>query len=159
MPGPGARTIQEDIKQTRPFASKGQEATIALLRTADVVRRRVARVVEREGTTLQQYNVLRILRGAPGPLSALDIAERLIEETPGVSRLIDRLVVKKLVRRTRSAQDRRRLECSITPLGLELLKRLDRDVDRADAASMEVLSSDELAGLTRLLDRIRAAAS
>ena len=91
MPARRTRTVAEDIKQTRPFASSGQEATIALLRTADVVRRRVSRVVEREGATLQQYNVLRILRGAPAPLSALEIAERLIEETPGVSRLIDRL--------------------------------------------------------------------
>ena len=154
-----ATTIQEEIKQTRPFASKGQEATIALLRTADVIRRRLARVVEREGTTLQQYNVLRILRGAPGPLSALEISERLIEETPGVSRLLDRLVAKKLVRRTRSAEDRRMLECSVTPLGLELLKRLDDDVNRADAAAMDVLSTDELIGLTGVLDRIRSAAS
>ena len=159
MPPPKATSIQEDIKQTRPFASKRQEATIALLRTADVVRRRLAKVVEREGTTLQQYNVLRILRGAPGPLAALEISERLIEETPGVSRLIDRLVAKKLVRRTRSAQDRRMLECSITPLGLELLKRLEDDVNRADAAAMDVLSSDDLMGLTGLLDRIRSAAS
>ena len=154
-----ARTVQEDIKQTRPFASKGQEATIALLRTADVIRRRLAKVVEREGTTLQQYNVLRILRGAPGALSALEISERLIEETPGVSRLIDRLVAKKLVRRLRSAQDRRMLQCSITPLGLELLKRLDDDVDRADAAAVDVLDADELVALTRLLDRVRSAAS
>ena len=159
MPQTHGTTIQEEIKQTRPFASKGQEATIALLRTADVVRRRLARVVEREGTTLQQYNVLRILRGAAGPLSALDISERLIEETPGVSRLIDRLVAKKLVRRTRSAQDRRMLECSITPVGLELLKRLDADVNRADAAAMDVLSADELVRLTGLLDRIRSARS
>lgn len=152
-----SRSIQQDIKQAKPFSSKGQEATIALLRTADVIRRRLTKVVEREGTTLQQYNVLRILRGADGPLSALDIADRLIEETPGVSRLIDRLVAKKLVRRTRSAQDRRMLECSITPLGLEVLKRLDADVTRADEAPMDVLSGDEVARLTRLLDRIRSA--
>src|SRR5919206_2934518 len=88
-------SILQELKQTRPFATKAQEATVALLRTADVVRRRLARVVEREGITLQQYNVLRILRGAGGePMSALDVAERLIEEAPGVSRLLDRLVAK-----------------------------------------------------------------
>jgi DNA-binding MarR family transcriptional regulator len=153
----GRRSIAEDIKQTRPFASDGQEATIALLRTADVVRRRLSRVVEREGTTLQQYNVLRILRGAPAPLSALEISERLIEETPGVSRLIDRLVAKKLVRRSRSSRDRRMLECSLTPQGLKLLERLDADVDAADAAPMATLAHDEVRRLTALLDRIRAA--
>lgn len=149
-------TIGKEIKQTRPFASKGQEATIALLRTADVVRRRLSKVVEREGTTLQQYNVLRILRGATTGLSALEIADRLIEETPGVSRLIDRLVAKKLVRRGRSADDRRRLECSITALGLELLSRLEDDVNRADAAPMDVLSRNDVRALIALLDRIRA---
>lgn len=150
-------TIGKEIKQTRPFASKGQEATIALLRTADVVRRRLSKVVEREGTTLQQYNVLRILRGATTGLSALEIGDRLIEETPGVSRLIDRLVAKKLVRRGRSADDRRRLECSITALGLELLSRLEDDVNRADAAPMDVLSRNDVRALIALLDRVRAA--
>ena len=152
-------TVGKEIKQTRPFASKGQEATIALLRTADVVRRRLSKVVEREGTTLQQYNVLRILRGATTGLSALEIGDRLIEETPGVSRLIDRLVAKKLVRRGRSADDRRRLECSITALGLELLSRLEDDVNRADAAPMDVLSRNDVRALIALLDRIRAAES
>lgn len=150
-------TVGKEIKQTRPFASKGQEATIALLRTADVVRRRLSKVVEREGTTLQQYNVLRILRGATTGLSALEIGDRLIEETPGVSRLIDRLVAKKLVRRGRSADDRRRLECSITALGLELLSRLEDDVNRADAAPMDVLSRNDVRALIALLDRVRAA--
>ena len=156
---PKPRTIAQDIKQTRAFASSAQEATIALLRTADVIRRRLSRVVEREGTTLQQYNVLRILRGAPGPLSALEITERLIEETPGVSRLIDRLVGKKLVRRSRSTQDRRRLECSITRLGLDLLDRLEDAVNRADAEPMAPLRKEEIGLLTGLLDRVRAAGS
>jgi len=150
--------IVEELKQTRPFASKAQETTVALLRTTDVVRRRVARVVEREGITLQQYNVLRILRGAGSePMSALDVAERLIEQTPGVSRLLDRLVDKDLIRRDRCAQDRRRLECSITPRGLELLARLDEPVTRADADALKGLTAREIATLSDLLARIRRA--
>jgi DNA-binding MarR family transcriptional regulator len=150
--------ILEELKQTRPFASKAQEVTVALLRTTDMVRRRLARVVEREGITLQQYNVLRILRGARGePLSALEIAERLIEETPGVSRLLDRLLSKGLISRDRCSQDRRRLECSITPRGLELLTRLDEPVSRADAEVLNGLSARELGTLNDLLSRIRRA--
>ena len=129
-------SIVEEIRQTRPFASRAQELTVALLRTSDVVRRRVAQVVEREGITLQQYNVLRILRGARGePLSALQIGDRLIEQTPGVSRLLERLVAKKLIRRDRAAADRRMIECFVTPKGLELLARLDPTVTRADEAA------------------------
>jgi DNA-binding MarR family transcriptional regulator len=151
-------SILQELKQTRPFATKAQEATVALLRTTDVVRRRLARVVEREGITLQQYNVLRILRGAGGePMSALDVAERLIEETPGVSRLLDRLVAKGLIERERSAEDRRRLECSITRKGLELLARLDQPIVHADSAAMKGLSAREIATLDDLLARIRQA--
>jgi DNA-binding MarR family transcriptional regulator len=150
------RTVLEEIKQTRPFVSRAQAVTIALLRTADVVRRRLARVIEQEGITLQQYNVLRILRGARGtPLSALEITERLIEETPGVSRLLDRLLAKGLIRRERSAQDRRRLECFVTDRGLQILSGLEDVVNGADAAAMRGLSARELATLDGLLSRIR----
>lgn len=149
-------TLLAELKQTRPFASKAQEVTIALLRTTDVVRRRLAQVVETEGITLQQYNVLRILRGAGGkPLSALEIADRLIEETPGVSRLLDRLVAKGLIRRDRSRQDRRMLECSLTDRGAQTLTRLEEPVNRADADVLQALTPRELETLDGLLLRIR----
>ena len=158
MPKRRGSSIVEELKQTRPFASKAQETTVALLRTTDMVRRQLARVIEPEGITLQQYNVLRILRGARGePLCALDIGARLIEETPGVSRLIDRLVGKGLVRRARSAEDRRMLECYITPQGLELLQRLDDDVAQTDAAVLAGLTGKEVTMLNELLARVRAA--
>jgi DNA-binding MarR family transcriptional regulator len=151
-------TIVDELKQTRPFASKAQAATVALLRTTDIVKRQLARVVEGEGITLQQYNVLRILRGARGaPLSAFEITERLIEETPGVSRLLDRLVAKRLVRRERSAQDRRMLECFITDRGLEVLARLDTPVNQADADALKGLSQKDITALSDLLSRIRHA--
>lgn len=157
---PGRRPrLREEIRQTRPFASRAQEITIALLRTADVVRRRLAQVVESERVTLQQYNVLRILRGARDqPLSALEIGDRLIEQTPGVSRLVDRLVSKKLVRRDRASTDRRMIECFVTERGLELLARLDAAVTRADEDAVAALSARELNGLGEMLSRIRAAA-
>jgi DNA-binding MarR family transcriptional regulator len=149
-------TIVDELRQTRPFASKAQEVTVALLRTTDIVRRRLARVVEMEQITLQQYNELRILRGARGkPLSALEIGERLIEETPGVSRLLDRRVAKRLVRRDRSSEDRRMLECSITDGGLQTLARLDDVVNRADAQALHALTGRELSTLADLLSRIR----
>ena len=149
-------SLLDELQQTRPFASKAQEVTVALLRTTDLVRRRLARVVDRERITLQQYNVLRILRGAKGePLSALEITERLIEETPGVSRLLDRLVAKRLVRRERSARDRRMLECFLTERGLQVLTRLEEPVNRADADALRTLTPRELTTLDRLLSRIR----
>lgn len=147
--------LAAEIKQSRPFTAPAQEAAMSVLRAADRVRRHLSRVVGREGLTHQQYNVLRILRGAGGPLSALEIGERLIEEAPGVSRLIERLVAKGLVRRKRGRLDRRLLECSITESGLELLARLDQAVDRANAELIDPLGATRTRTLIALLADIR----
>jgi len=149
-------SIQQEIKQTRPFHSKAQEAALGLMRTADLVRREVTKVVEPHGITIQQYNVLRILRGAgENGLPTLEIAERMIEEAPGITRLIDRLEAKKLVKRERCRKDRRRVWCQITKDGLALLEKLDTPVREAERA-LGSLSSTELTQLVALLDRARS---
>ncbi len=154
---PRATTLQREIKQKRPFRTRAQEAAMGLLRTADVVRRRLAQTVEPHGITLQQYNVLRILKGAhPDPLPTLEIAERMIEEQPGITRLLDRLDAKGLVRRERCADDRRQVHCRITDAGLELLAGLDPVVDAADEASVSTLSPAQLQQLIRLLEVVRS---
>lgn len=152
MPG----SVRQEIKQRRPFASRAQEATLTILRTADQLRARLAEVTEPFGLTLQQYNVLRILRGAhPEPLPTLEIGERLIERSPAVTRLVDRLEARGLVRRTRGTDDRRVVHCSITREGLDLLARMDRPVDKADETVGRGLSDAELERLIGLLDRVR----
>lgn len=148
--------IQEEIRQTRPFQSRSQEAAVAVLRTADMVRRHFQEAVEPHGLTLQQYNVLRVLRGARGDaLPTLDIADRLIERAPGITRLLDRLEQKELVRRVRSEEDRRLVLCSITDAGLNLLAELDDVVDRADHEAMAGADDADLESLLELLDRVR----
>jgi DNA-binding MarR family transcriptional regulator len=148
--------LQREIRQGKPFRSRGQEVVVALLRTADLVRRVVGRTLEPHDITVQQYNVLRILRGAGEKgLPTLEIAERMIEQAPGVTRLLDRLEVKALVRRERCAQDRRQVLCWLTPAGLELVERLDEPVDSADAEAVAMLTPDEQDRLLRMLDAIR----
>lgn len=148
--------IQREIRQSKPFRSRRQEAFVALLRTADLMRRKVAAVVEPHGITPQQYNILRILRGAgENGLATLAIGERLIEQTPGITRLLDRLAAKKLIRRRRCAEDRRQVLCSITSAGLNLLARLEGPVDRMDREALGGLSGSEVRQLIELLDRIR----
>ena len=148
--------IQDEIKQTRPFPSPSAEAVVALMRTADMVRRSVASVVEPAGITPQQYNVLRILRGAgENGLPTLEIAERMIEETPGITRLLDRLESKALVTRARCDKDRRRVWCRITPQGLELLRQLDAPLQKADEAALQTLGNHDLEQLIELLDKAR----
>ncbi len=148
--------IAEELKQSRPFPAKSQEAAVALMRTADLVRRAVASIIEPRGITVQQYNVLRILRGAgERGLPTLEIADRMIEQTPGITRLIDRLEAKKLVARERCATDRRQVFCRITPEGLELLAALDKPLTESEEGALGTLGQQELQQLLELLDRAR----
>lgn len=149
--------IQREIKQGRPFRSRSQEATVALLRTADMVRREIGRVVETHGITLQQFNVLRILRGAgDAGLPTLEIAARMVEETPGITRLLDRLEKKGLVRRKRCATDRRQVLCWITAPGLTLLAGLDQPILARDSSVLGALETSDVDVLIRCLDAVRA---
>src|SRR5688500_20314491 len=92
--------MTSEVLPEEKFRSREQQATLGLLRTADALKRHYAHVIEPHGITLQQYNVLRILRGAgPDGLPTLTVGERMIEQTPGVTRLVDRLASKKLVDR------------------------------------------------------------
>ena len=146
-----------DEKPQDTFRSREQEATLGLLRTADAVKRSLAQVIEPHGITPQQYNVLRILRGAgTDGLPTLTIGERMIEQTPGVTRLVHRLERKGLVARAPCPKDRRRVFCKITPKGLDLLKELDDPVNRWDIQDVAVLQPSDIDSLINLLDRVRA---
>lgn len=130
---------------------------MTLLRTAAVVRRLVTRAVEPAGLSLAQYNVLRILRGAgSGGLATLAVRDRMVEEAPGVTRLLDKLEDAGLVRRDRTSADRRQVLCAITPAGLALLDRLDPAVNAADEAVMASLGESGMQQLVSRLNDLRA---
>lgn len=134
---------------------QAQRVIVALLGAADATRRYLGRVVATHGLTLQQYNVLRILRGAdPDPLPTMEIAERMLEMTPGVTRFLDALDERGLVERERSPEDRRIVYAAITGAGLELLAEMDGPVDRADRQVVEGLGREEIDRLVEALDRI-----
>jgi DNA-binding MarR family transcriptional regulator len=150
--------LQREIRQRRPFQSAGHEAVLGLLRTADLVRRLGTALVEPYGITLQQFNVLRILRGAGDEgLPTLEVAVRMVEHTPGVTRLLDRLEAKELVRRQRCPNDRRQHLCWISTKGLGLLEKLDAVTERAHDETLKGLRQKDRVALIRLLDAIRAA--
>jgi DNA-binding MarR family transcriptional regulator len=156
MPEPTSR-LQQELRQRKPFPSAAQEAAVALARTTDRVRRCIEATLLQEGITHTQYNVLRILRGAGEEgIPTLDVAERMVEQAPGITRLMDRLEAKGLVRRERCAEDRRQVLCWATPRGLELLATLDEPVDAAGQRAMAPLSEAEKRELIRLLAAIRA---
>jgi DNA-binding MarR family transcriptional regulator len=150
-------TVAGDIKQTRPFPTRSEEAAVGLMLTADVVRRYGEALIAPFGITAQQYNVLRILRGSrPDSLPTLEVAARMIEKSPGVTRLLDRLEKKGLVTRERCAADRRQVLCRITEKGLDLLESLEAPVREA-AAPFKTLPQKDLERLIDLLNAVRRA--
>jgi DNA-binding MarR family transcriptional regulator len=151
-----SKGLRDEIRQSKPFESPAQEAILALYRTSDMLRRRFSQLVEPHGISLQQYNVLRILRGAGKTgTPTLDIADRMIERTPGVTRLLDKLEVKRLVRRERCPEDRRQVLCWITEPGMRLLAELDQPLAAAGVSSMAPLSTSEVRVLITTLEKIR----
>src|SRR3982751_1824159 len=156
-PGTRARTsaVQSEIRQNKPFRSTAQEATITLLRTASVVSRALARVVEPSGLSLAQYNALRIIRGAgTGGIPTLSIRERMIEEGTTITRLLDKLEDAGLIRRERSVPDRRQVLCFVTDAGRKLLDSLAPAVNSADEEAVASLSVTQLERFIELLDAV-----
>ena len=149
------RSILDDIKQTRPFRTKSQEAGVALMRTAHLLRRNAEAVVAAEEITLQQFNVLRILRGARGPLPTMEISVRMIEPACGITRLIGSLEQRGFVKREQWQGDRRQVLCQITPAGLRVLERLDDPIDRLDDATTGTLPQERVETLLEILTEIR----
>jgi len=150
------RSVVDEIKQTRPFRTRSQEALIALLRTANVIVRKVDALAQTEGISYQQYNVLRILRGAKGPLPTMEIAERMVEQTPGITRHVNNLENNGLIRREQWAGDRRQVLCQITPAGLRVLERLEEPMTALDDSVGAGLTSEQLEALIETLDIVRA---
>ena len=152
-----ASQLLQELRQRKPFPSLGQEAVVALLLTTELVRRAIGRTLEPHDITPQQYNVLRILRGAGDDgLPTLEIAGRMIEQTPGITRLLERIEGKGLVRRERCRQDRRQVLCWLTAAGLELVERLDAPMDKANTEAVAALEHEDQERLLRLLDAVRS---
>ena len=150
------RKTSHKSNQTR-IQSRGPTPYSILLSTADRIKSAFETVCTPFDLTGQQYNVLRILRGAePDGLPTLTIAERVIEKTPGITRMIDRLEVKGLVGREIRPHDRRCVYCRITRKGLKLLELLDGPVNKFNQRAFAALSDSEIETLLALLLKIRA---
>lgn len=152
------RTLAEEIRQTRPWSSPAEEAFVSIMRTAALIRRALAQAVDPFGISPAQYNVLRILRGAgPDGLPTLAVRDRLVEEAPGITRLIDKLERVRCVKRDRTGRDRRTVRVQITPAGLDLLARADENVRvMLERFGRSLPNEGEHEALSALLARARA---
>ncbi|MGO9649530.1 MAG: MarR family winged helix-turn-helix transcriptional regulator [Terriglobales bacterium] len=143
-------------KSGRRVGGPEEAAFLELLRTTDMLSRGLVGVLKGEDVSATQYNVLRILRGAPEGLPCGEIASRMITRDPDVTRLLDRLEKRELISRCRETKDRRTVMTRITPEGLKLLARLDEPVQGAHRKQLGHLGRERLRALSELLRASRA---
>ena len=148
--------VAHELKQQKPFSSPEQEILLGLRMAAARVVEPWARFLKTTAQlTTHQYNVLRILRGShPARRACSDIAERMIERDPDITRLVDRLKKRGLVKRSRSRQDRRVVEVGITDKGLVLVRGLDAHVQRLPKALLGHLGAERVGQLATLLEAV-----
>jgi DNA-binding MarR family transcriptional regulator len=149
------RTVQAG-KNSRRVGCPEETAFLDLMRTTDILSRGLVKVLKSEDLSPTQYNVLRILRGAPEGLPCGEIADRMITRDPDITRLLDRLEKRALISRCRESKDRRMVMARITPEGLKLLERLDKPVETAHRKQLGHLGQERLRALKELLYSARA---
>jgi DNA-binding MarR family transcriptional regulator len=150
--------INAIMKETKKARGTPEEAAfLDLLRTCDLLSRGLAQFLKSEDLSPTQYNVLRILRGAPpAGLPCGEIADRMITRDPDITRLLDRLEKRELISRCRETKDRRMVVARITPQGLKLLARLDEPVQEMHSKQLGHLGGAKLKELQDLLAAARA---
>jgi len=150
--------MMKKIKKAR--GTPEEAAFLDLLRTCDMLSRRPAQFLKSEDLSPTQYNVLRILRGAPpAGLACGEIANRMITRDPDITRLLDRLEKRELISRCRETKDRRMVVARITAHGLKLLARLDEPVQEIHRKQLGHLGGAKLRRLQDLLVAARAKAA
>jgi len=145
--------IEQDIQQAS-FRNEFQKMGINLLFTANWLNEQIGKILSEEGVTQQQYNILRILRGSATPLSTLKIRERMLDKMSDTSRIVDRLIAKELVVKNTCEKDKRLVDITLSPKGLDLVDQLDQFNDRIDAL-LKGINASEAATMNQILDKIR----
>jgi DNA-binding MarR family transcriptional regulator len=147
-------SIRDRLEQ-REFSGESDEAVVSVLVAADHLDQQLSAVITAHGVTADQYNVLRILRGVHRQGHPRhEIARRMIHPAPDVTRMLDRLLRRKLITRARDPRDGRLSVARITPAGLALLKRIDPEVEEVQQHATAMLTPAERKELVRLCERL-----
>jgi DNA-binding MarR family transcriptional regulator len=151
-----SRQVNKEARRKRSAGNVHEEVFLHIQRTAEALMWGVMEALKPSGLTPTQYNVLRILRGAGAEgLACREIAERMVNRDPDITRLLDRLEGQKLVRRSREKKDRRVVMTYITPEGLRLLKELDGPMAELHERQLGHLKEQHLKNLAGLLETAR----
>ena len=146
-------SLEKDISQPS-FRNDYQKGIINLIYTYNWMNEKMKKVFDKENITGQQFNILRILRGAVNPISTLQIRERMLDKMSDTSRIVDRLVLKGLAKKNVCKNDKRLVDVSISPAGKKLLLKLDLHEKEMDAI-LGNLTPVDAKTLNLLLDKIR----
>ncbi|MBX3439795.1 MAG: MarR family transcriptional regulator [Planctomycetaceae bacterium] len=149
-------SLRDELRKRGPFASVEQEAMLSIVRTSDLLENRMARLLREYGLTPSQYNVLRILRGEGRPLPCLEVAERMIQVAPAITRVVDQLLAMDLINKTQSHEDRRVFTIELKPAAVRLLAELDQPVLDLHAKLMNGVKKSDLRSLIQTLEAVRA---
>lgn len=145
--------IEEEMKTK--FANEKFRMLASIVFTGSWVRNRFAEFIKPYGLSPQQFNILRILRGANDWISMQEVRNRMVEKSPNATRLCDKLVEKKLLERLRSEEDRRVVHLKILDKGLQLLKRIDDEDDGSHNEFIENVTEEEAQMISSILDKLR----
>ena len=146
--------IEEAIQQTKPFRNARHKAIVNIIYTNNWVQEQIKSELKPYGITMQQYNVLRVLKGAGNPISTSVIRERLLDKMADTSRMVERLYQKGLVLRSSCKFDKRLVDVSISPEGEKLLSGL-KNINPGLDEILAGLTEEEAEMLSGLLDKAR----
>jgi DNA-binding MarR family transcriptional regulator len=147
--------LEEAIQQKRAFRNEHHKVMVNLLYSNNWLEEKSRDFLKQQNISLQQYNILRILRGSGKPLSTMQIRERMLDRMSDTSRIIDRMVVKAIVEKKPNNNDKRLVDITITAKGLQILEELDKQNHELEAI-VSALSPDEAKMLNDLLDKMRS---
>jgi len=150
--------LADEIKMTQPFSLLEEEASLSIVRTADLMFQHVADVLKPFDLSSSQYNVLRILRGAKEALPCGQIAERMVSRDPDITRLLDRMEARGLISRARDEQDRRVVKAQITAKGLSLLDEIQPLIFEYHRQRFAGFGKKQLRQLIAWMEQVRAIA-
>ena len=146
-------SLEKDINQPK-FRNEFQKVTVNIIFTFNWMNEQMKVIFERESLTSQQFNILRILRGAGQPLSTLQIRQRMLDKMSDTSRIVDRLIIKGLVKKEVCKTDKRLVDVLITEKGGKILSKLDKCEDEMDKI-ISSISGAEAKTLNKILDKMR----
>jgi len=148
------KTIEQELKQVKPFKSEKQRALVNLFFTSNRLIEQMNTFFKSYGVSQKQYNVLRIIKGATENVSTCYIKERLIEKNADSSRIVERLIKKNLVQKCKNTKDARLISITITKEGKDLLKKIAQQ-NQNFTSPLQKLNDKECKQLNKLLNKIR----